>query len=42
MLGAGVAKPRFTVEEFRKMGEADIFDEEDRVELVEGELPGSE
>jgi len=29
---------RFTVEEFRKMGEAGIFSEDDRVELVEGEI----
>jgi Uma2 family endonuclease len=35
---AGVAKHRFTVEEFRKMGEAGIFGEDDRVELVEGEI----
>lgn len=38
MSEAGVAKHRFTVEEFRKMGEADIFGEDDRVELVEGEI----
>ena len=35
---AGVAKHRFTVEEFRKMGEAGIFAEDDRMELVEGEI----
>ena len=29
---------RFTVEEFRKMGEAGIFAEDDRIELVEGEI----
>jgi Uma2 family endonuclease len=29
---------RFTVEEFHKMGEAGIFGEDDRVELVEGEI----
>jgi Uma2 family endonuclease len=29
---------RFTVDEFRKMGEAGIFSEDDRVELVEGEI----
>jgi Uma2 family endonuclease len=29
---------RFTVEEFHKMGEAGIFSEDDRVELVEGEI----
>ena len=33
-----VAKHRFTVEEFRKMGEAGIFAEDDRMELVEGEI----
>jgi len=38
MLPAEVAKHRFTVEEFRKMGEAGIFGEDDRVELVEGEI----
>jgi Uma2 family endonuclease len=38
MLEAGVAKHRFTVEEFRKMGEAGIFAEDDRMELVEGEI----
>jgi Uma2 family endonuclease len=38
MLPAEVAKRRFTVEEFRKMGEAGIFSEDDRVELVEGEI----
>lgn len=38
MLPAEVNKHRFTVEEFRKMGEAGIFGEDDRVELVEGEI----
>lgn len=38
MLPAEVAKHRFTVEEFRKIGEAGIFSEDDRVELVEGEI----
>jgi Uma2 family endonuclease len=38
VLEAEVAKHRFTVEEFRKMGEAGIFGEDDRVELVEGEI----
>jgi Uma2 family endonuclease len=37
-LEAEVIKHRFTVEEFRKMGEAGIFGEDDRVELVEGEI----
>ncbi|CAA9464865.1 MAG: COG1355, Predicted dioxygenase [uncultured Rubrobacteraceae bacterium] len=38
MLEAGVAKHRFTVEEFRKMGQVGILGEDDRVELVEGEI----
>jgi hypothetical protein len=38
VLPAEVAKHRFTVEEFRKMGEAGIFGEDDRVELVDGEI----
>lgn len=29
---------RFTVEEYRKMGEAGIFGEDDRVELIDGEV----
>ena len=29
---------RFTVDEFHRMGEAGIFDENDRVELLEGEI----
>lgn len=31
-------KRRFTVEEYRKMGEAGIFHEDDRVELIDGEV----
>lgn len=38
MLPVEVAKHRFTVGEFRRMGEAGIFGEDDRVELVEGEI----
>jgi Uma2 family endonuclease len=38
MLPAEVGKHRFTVEEFHKMGEAGIFSEDNRVELVEGEI----
>ena len=38
MMEAGVTKHRFTVEEFRKMGEASIFAEDDRMELVEGDI----
>ena len=33
-----VAKRRFTVEEYHKMGEAGIFGEDDRVELIDGEV----
>ena len=33
-----VRKYRFTVEEFHKMGEAGIFSEDDRVELIDGEV----
>lgn len=29
---------RFTVEEYRKLGEAGILDEDDRIELLDGEL----
>jgi Uma2 family endonuclease len=29
---------RFTVDEYHKMGEAGIFDEDDRVELIDGEI----
>lgn len=31
-------KHRFTVEEYHKMAEAGVFEEDDRVELVEGEI----
>ncbi len=34
----GVVRHRFTVEEYRKMGEAGIFSEDDRVELVDGQV----
>jgi Uma2 family endonuclease len=33
-----VLRHRFTVEEYHRMGEAGIFSEEDRVELMEGEI----
>jgi Uma2 family endonuclease len=29
---------RFTIEEFQRMGEAGILDEDERVELIEGEI----
>ncbi len=34
----GAVRHRFTVEEYRKMGEAGIFHEDDRVELIDGEV----
>ena len=38
--GAGVAIPRhrFTVDDFARLGEAGIFAEDDRVELIDGEV----
>jgi len=33
-----VSKHRFTVEEYHRMGEAGIFHEDDRVELIDGEV----
>jgi Uma2 family endonuclease len=33
-----VVRHRFTVDEYHKMGEAGIFDEDDRVELIDGEV----
>ncbi len=38
MLPAEVKKHLFTVEEYHKMGEAGIFGEDDRVELIDGEI----
>ncbi len=37
-MSAEVATYRFSVEEFNKLGEAGIFDENDRVELLDGEI----
>lgn len=37
-MGAQVMKHRFTVEEYHRMGAAGIFSEDDRVELIEGEI----
>ena len=34
----GAVRHRFTVEEYRKMGEVGIFSEDDRVELIDGEV----
>jgi hypothetical protein len=33
-----IAKHWFTVAEYNRMGEAGIFTEDDRVELIEGEI----
>ena len=33
-----ITRHRFTIEEYHKMGETGIFGEDDRVELVEGEI----
>jgi Uma2 family endonuclease len=37
-MGEGILTHRFTVEEFHQMGAAGILTEDDRVELIEGEL----
>jgi Uma2 family endonuclease len=37
-MSAEVETYRFSVEEFNKLGEAGIFDEDDRVELLDGEI----
>jgi len=37
-MSAEVETYRFTVEEFNKLGQAGIFDEDDRVELLDGEI----
>lgn len=34
----GAVRHRFNVEEYRKMGEAGVFHEDDRIELVDGEV----
>jgi hypothetical protein len=34
----GAVRHRFTVEEYRRMGEAGIFSDDDRVELIDGEV----
>jgi hypothetical protein len=38
MLPAGIKRHRFTVEEYHKMGETGLLSEDDRVELIEGEI----
>jgi Uma2 family endonuclease len=38
MLPAEITRHRFTVEEYHKMAEAGVFTEDDRVELIEGEV----
>ena len=40
MLPAEMTRHRFTVEEFHTMAEAGVFSEDDRVELIEGEVVG--
>ncbi len=37
-MGVQLSTRRFTVEDFHRMGEAGIFSEDDRVELVDGEI----
>ena len=37
-MGGQLSTRRFTVEDFHRMGEAGIFSEDDRVELVDGEI----
>jgi Uma2 family endonuclease len=38
MLPAEITRYRFTVEEYHKMAEAGVFSEDDRVELIQGEV----
>jgi Uma2 family endonuclease len=38
MLAAEITRHRFTVEEYHKMAEAGVFSEDDRVELIGGEV----
>jgi Uma2 family endonuclease len=38
MLPAEIKRHRFTVEEYHKMGEAGLLSEDDRVELIDGEI----
>ena len=37
-VGAAVPRHRFTVDDFARLGEAGIFAEDDRVELIDGEI----
>ncbi|MFB6272847.1 MAG: Uma2 family endonuclease, partial [Salinibacter sp.] len=37
-MGTDVKRHRFTVEEYHQMGRAGIFHEDDRVELIDGEI----
>ncbi len=37
-MSVSVLRRRFTVDEYRRMAEAGIFSEGDRVELIEGEI----
>lgn len=38
MLPAEIKRHRFTVEEYHRMGEANLLSEDDRVELIDGEI----
>jgi Uma2 family endonuclease len=37
-VGTGITRRRFTVEEYHRMGEAGILHEDDRIELIEGDI----
>ena len=37
-MGMAIALRRFTVDEYRRMAEAGILDEDDRVELLDGQI----
>ncbi len=38
MMSGQVARRYFSVDEYHRMGEAGVFSEDDRVELIEGEI----